>query len=75
MLLNDYIMPPFILNKERKEKKNIFNTNKFNLKYEEPIHNFVFIKKLHINIINNNNKLNKTVTKKKQKKNKTEKNN
>tara|TARA_Y100000389_G_C17271690_1_gene418320 strand:- start:274 stop:495 length:222 start_codon:yes stop_codon:yes gene_type:complete len=73
MLLTDYIIPPFILNKEIKEKKNIFNTNQFNLKYEEPIHNFVFIKKLHINI-HQNDKLNKTIAKKRQKKNKTEKN-
>ena len=73
MLLNDYIIPPFILNKESKEKKNIFNTNKFNLKYEEPIHNFVFIKNLYINL-HYNDKLNKTITKKRQKKNKTEKN-
>ena len=73
MLLNDYIIPPFILNKESREKKNIFNTNKFNLKYEEPIHNFVFIKNLYINL-HRNDKLNKTITNNRQKKNKTEKN-
>lgn len=74
MLLNDYIIPPFILNKDSKDKKSILNTNRFNLKYEEPIHNFIFIKKLNINFVESN-KLNKTLTKKRQKKNKTEKNN
>jgi len=70
MLLNDYEIAFFVLdNKKDNLCKNV-NLQKFNFKYEQPIHDYVFFKKLSFH----NNKMNKSLKNKKNKKNKTEKN-
>ena len=70
MLLNDYEIAFFVLdNKKDNICKNV-NLKKFNFKYEQPIHDYVFLKKLSFS----NNKINKSLKNKKNKKNKTEKN-
>tara|TARA_B110000285_G_C15103256_1_gene606322 strand:+ start:1559 stop:1783 length:225 start_codon:yes stop_codon:yes gene_type:complete len=73
MLLNDYEVAFFVLdNKKDNCCKNV-NLKNFNFKYEQPIHDYVFSKKLYFS----NNKINKSFKNKnkktKTKKNKTEK--
>ena len=78
MLLNDYEVAFFVLDNRKENYCKNVNLKKFNLKYEQPMHDYVFSKKLSFinNKINKSlkNKNKKNKNKNKNKKNKSEKN-